>query len=109
VSTFHPISCSVVGSLNNYTFIYSLGLDYRTASDTRRTHMRDVGHDDFLIGELSDDRRSLLDVTNSNLQPLDGWGQESYRAVADGMLLRWEPRHGTRAAEAPEADGGEGA
>lgn len=99
--TFHAIKCDVVGSLDDYRFTYDLWQSgHPTAAEARDATTSDLGHDDFLIGDLPDGT-ALVDLVGSDLKPLTDWGQYDYRAVADGVGVRWEPRPGTAAA-APE-------
>lgn len=86
------------------SFTHSLGVGYATARDAAIKHMATIGHDGFLIGELSDDKGSLLDLLDSDLTPPAGWGQVSYREAAESLRLTWAPKPGSVGAEAPEED-----
>jgi hypothetical protein len=100
---FHPIETSLVGDERHFEFLYSLGLGQSTAEAARDHEIGLLGHDDFLIGEVVD-RNTLVNLVDSDLEPLQEWGQFSYRSVAAGLRMTWAPRPGTAAAAAPEED-----
>ena len=51
--------------------------------------IKDLGHDDFLIGVLNE-KDELVDIIGSNLESLDEWIPEDYLAISKSLGLNWK-------------------
>ena len=83
-----PIGIQIYGNAERWETVHHAGPRCLTPMAAFVAGFQDANDtDDFLIAAVSGDR--MIDLTGSDLEPLDAWEADDYQQVADGVGLHW--------------------
>jgi len=92
---FRVIKAGVYGNTDDgfrtgYDFtLLDVDNDFNTPEEAYKSAWEYLEHDDFLIGEIVDDK--LVNVLTGHGKPLSGWQDSDYQSVANSLEIEWGP------------------